>query len=392
MLRKRNVNLKTVKELDAFPKVPETYINKSAVGGTCSFITFCIIIVLVISEIRYFLNPRLFFKFEPDTEIDAKLRINVDITVAMPCSLIGADILDSTNQNLLGFEPLQEEETWWELSMEQRAHFDALKHVNSYLREEYHAIHEVLWKSNRATFIGEMPKRSLEPLYRPDACRLYGSINLNKVAGNFHITAGKSLSLPRGHVHIFAFMTSQDYNFTHRINKFSFGEESPGVVQPLEGDEKITEDNMMLYQYFIEVVPTDIYTLMKTTKTYQYSVKDYERPIDHQKGSHGVPGIFFKYDTSALKVKVIENRESLIQFLVKLCATVGGIYVTSGLINSIIQGLWYVISCKFFRQPEVKDKRRLAETNHSIIKTSITPVNLIDVATRATIDVTLKPQ
>lgn len=113
----------------------------------------------MISETRYFLNARLHFKFEPDTDVDDKLKINIDMTVAMPCSLIGADILDSTNQNLLGFEPLTEEETWWELSPNQRSHFDALKHMNSYLREEYHAIHELLWRSNQVAFMGEMPKR-----------------------------------------------------------------------------------------------------------------------------------------------------------------------------------------------------------------------------------------
>lgn len=37
MLRRRNVNIKTVKELDAFPKVPEPYVDKTAVGGTCKF-------------------------------------------------------------------------------------------------------------------------------------------------------------------------------------------------------------------------------------------------------------------------------------------------------------------------------------------------------------------
>jgi glutaredoxin-related protein len=35
MLKRRHVNVKTVKELDAFPKVPELYIDKTAVGGTC---------------------------------------------------------------------------------------------------------------------------------------------------------------------------------------------------------------------------------------------------------------------------------------------------------------------------------------------------------------------
>lgn len=37
MLRRRHVNVKTVKELDAFPKVPELYVDKTAVGGTCEF-------------------------------------------------------------------------------------------------------------------------------------------------------------------------------------------------------------------------------------------------------------------------------------------------------------------------------------------------------------------
>lgn len=92
----------------------------------------------------------------------------------------------------------------------------------------------------------------------------------------------------------------------------------------------------MLFQYFIEVVSTDINMLMHKSKTYQYSVKDHQRPINHAKGSHGIPGIFFKYDTSALKIKVSQERDSIGQFLVKLCATVGCIFVTNGKILNIM--------------------------------------------------------
>jgi hypothetical protein len=69
---------------------------------------------------------------------------------------------------------------------------------------------------------------------------------------------------------------------------------------------------------------------MSRLNTYQYSVKDHERPIDHYKGSHGIPGIFFKYDMSALKVQVTQERDSPVQFIVRLCATVAGICVISG--------------------------------------------------------------
>lgn len=43
---------------------------------------------------------------------------------------------------------------------------------------------------------------------------------------------------------------------------------------------------MALYQYFIEVVPTDVETFFSQAKTYQYSVKDNIRIIDHSKGMY----------------------------------------------------------------------------------------------------------
>jgi len=86
----------------------------------------------------------------------------------------------------------------------------------------------------------------------------------------------------------------------------------------------------MLYQYFVDIVPTEVDTFLSRLTTYQYSVKDHERPIDHHKGSHGIPGIFFKYDVSALKVQVTQERDSPIQFVVRLGATIAGICVISG--------------------------------------------------------------
>lgn len=53
---------------------------------------------------------------------------------------IGADILDSTNQNVFSFGILEEQDTWWELCPEQRAYFEYTQHLNGYLREEYHSL------------------------------------------------------------------------------------------------------------------------------------------------------------------------------------------------------------------------------------------------------------
>ncbi len=73
--------------------------------------------------------------------------------------MIGADILDSTSQNTFGFGRLKEENTWFELDRLQRKHFDAVQSMNHYLREEYHNVAELMWRSGRDKFYGDLPKR-----------------------------------------------------------------------------------------------------------------------------------------------------------------------------------------------------------------------------------------
>ncbi|CAH0719296.1 unnamed protein product, partial [Brenthis ino] len=338
MIRYRGKNkvLDKVKELDAFSKVPDEYVDSTPVGGTFSVITFFIVMWLVYSEVSYFLDSNLVFRFMPDTDMDEKLRINIDITIAMPCSSIGADILDSTSQSVYGFGELKEEDTWWELTQEQQDAFDAVKYLNSYLREEYHSIWQLLWKKGHGSVRATVPERKTKPNHKPDACRLHGVLTLNKVAGNFHIIAGKSLHLPRGHIHLNMLFDDTPQNFSHRIHRLSFGSPANGIIYPLEGDEKITLDENMLYQYFVEVVPTDVDTTFESIKTFQYSVKELQRPISHTKGSHGVPGIFLKYDMAALKIKVYQERENLLQFMLRLFSIIGGIYVIVSFINTIV--------------------------------------------------------
>ena len=51
--------------------------------------------------------------------------------------------------------------------------------------------------------------------------------------------------------------------------------------------------DLVNYQYFIQVVPTDVQTASGFTyPTYQYSVKELVRPIDHGADSHGMRGGF----------------------------------------------------------------------------------------------------
>lgn len=58
---------------------------------------------------------------------------------------------------------------------------------------------------------------------------------------------------------------------------------------------------------------------------------------DHEKNSHGVPGLYFKYDVAALKVIVRQDRDNMVKFLVRLCSIIAGIIVISGKLTSKTQ-------------------------------------------------------
>jgi len=138
-----------------------------------------------------------------------------------------------------------------------------VQRLNQYLREEYHQLQDILWKSGYSKLYADMPARRDNLHTEKDACRVHGTLTLNKVAGNFHVTAGKVhplshpfllllsylcstcsskvLPIMGAHAHMTGFMEKGDYNFSHRIERLSFGEDHAGIIQPLEGDEKLTD-------------------------------------------------------------------------------------------------------------------------------------------------------
>ncbi|KAK8386360.1 hypothetical protein O3P69_010790 [Scylla paramamosain] len=350
MLRHRKKAIQTVKSLDAFPKTSEECIEKTTTGGTFSVLSLAVILWLMVMEMMYYLETSFTYTFIPDTKFSEKLKINVDITIAMPCRYVGADVLDMTGQQVMTFGSLDMEDTWWELDPDQRIHFDGMQQVNSYFREQFHSIHQLLWRSGYINIFGDFPRRRVTPSKEKDACHVVGTLEINKVAGNFHITAGKTIPLPRGHAHLAVFMDDKDYNFTHRINKLSFGDPAPGIVHPLEGDEEVAEKNLMSYQYFITVVPTYVSTYSYRGSTFQYSVSEQSREIAHDKNSHGTPGIFFKYDVSALRVNVHERHEPLLAFLTRLCGIIGGVMTCSGLMSSVVSLAVDCFTCRFFQR------------------------------------------
>nr|XP_055031969.1 endoplasmic reticulum-Golgi intermediate compartment protein 2 isoform X2 [Misgurnus anguillicaudatus] len=307
--RKGAVNL--VKELDAFPKVPESYVVTSAFGGTVSLIVFTLMALLTISEFLLYRDTWMKYEYEVDADFSSKLKIKIDITVAMKCERVGADVLDIAD-DVVASKELKYEPVNFEPSAQQK-----------------------LWYQNDSASVSQ------------NACRIHGLIYVNKVAGNLHITLGKPVTSLRGHAHFAPLIRKEVYNFSHRIDCLSFGNDVPGHINPLDGTEKITLENNQLFQYFITVVPTKLHTSDVSVDMHQFSVTERERVINNMAGSYGVSGIFFKYKLSPLMVRVSEEHMPFSVFLVRLCGIIGGIFSTSDLLHRLIGYFVDIISCRF---------------------------------------------
>ncbi len=60
-----------------------------------------------------------------------------------------------------------------------------------------------------------------------EGCRVEGSMKVNKVAGNFHMTCGESIVRDGAHIHQFLPNEAPIFNVSHTINSISFGELYP---------------------------------------------------------------------------------------------------------------------------------------------------------------------
>ncbi|NXO73301.1 ERGI2 protein, partial [Phainopepla nitens] len=339
--RKKTLNL--MKELDAFPKVPESYVETSASGGTVSLIAFTTIAFLTIMEFMVYRDTWMKYEYEVDKDFT---RINIDITVAMRCQYVGADVLDLAETMVASADGLIYEPVPFELTPQQKELQRMLQLIQSRLQEE-HSLQDVIFKSAFKSASTALPPREDNSLQSPDACRIHGHLYVNKVAGNFHITVGKAIPHPRGHAHLAALVSHESYNFSHRIDHLSFGELIPGIINPLDGTEKIASDHNQMFQYFITVVPTKLHTYKISAETHQFSVTERERVINHAAGSHGVSGIFMKYDISSLMVTVTEEHMPFWQFLVRLCGIIGGIFSTTGILHGFGRFVVEIIFCRF---------------------------------------------
>ena len=128
---------------------------------------------------------------------------------------------------------------------------------------------------------------------------------------------------------------TKKFDMSHEITKLSFGEAFPGVVNPLDGVKRDMQGDAGMYQYFLKVVPTAFSGAARMTSTNQFAVTDHFKQVDAEEGRH-LPGVFFFYDLSPIKVNILERRDSVLSFATNLCAIVGGVFAVFGILDATV--------------------------------------------------------
>jgi len=286
---------------DIFTKYKDEAIIRTTSGGLVSIIGAILMALLFFSELHDFVSPHATSRVTVDDSAPYKLLINFDITLdRMPCEGFGVDALDSAGDV--------------QLEVEQD--------------------------------VEKIPLAG-----RRIGCTIHGTLLVNKVAGEFHIAFGrKAVMMQRfgDHLHEFTLAELQTFNPSHIINHLSFGEDFPGVHQPLDDfSNRLNLDETARFLYFIKIVPT-IYKFRNgqelRTNQYSYTLKNI--PVNLRASSFMQPGIFFKYEISAYMVVYEEESRGLVHFLTSCAAIIGGVFVVAGLIASAIN----IIRRKLFGQ------------------------------------------
>lgn len=383
-----------LRTFDAFPKTKPTYTQATERGGRWTVAILILCTLITFNELKTWWRGTETHHFSVEQGVGRELQLNLDIIVAMKCDDIHINVQDAAMDRILAGALLTREDTnfkaWQTRGALSKGHYNPssgsgpgsnFQDQQSDLRrqqaqdEDSHVRH-VLGHMRESRSSKKFPKSpKLRRNENIDACRIYGSLEGNKVQGDFHITArGHGYLEPGGGHHL----DHASFNFSHQINELSFGPHYPNLLNPLDKTSDITDRNFFKFQYYISIVPTiftkrrvstrsgaldpaaipqpatldmspeDLAKLKpgevpehklnpamhrdpKSIFTNQYAATSQSREI----GGNSIPGIFFKYDIEPILLIVSAQRAGFWGLVVRLVNVISGIVVGGGWIFQI---------------------------------------------------------
>ncbi|KAI0669265.1 endoplasmic reticulum-derived transport vesicle ERV46 [Trametes maxima] len=391
--------LSALKGVDAFGKTMEDVKVKTRTGALLTLIAAAIIFSFTTIEFFDYRRVNVDTSIIVDRSRGEKLTVNMNVTFPrVPCYLLSLDVMDISGEtqsdithNILKTR-LDERGVPVPNSVITELQND-LDKINSQREGGYcgscyggveppsgccNTCEDVRqayvnrgWSFNRPDSIEQCVQEGWSEKLKEQAsegCNIAGRVRVNKVVGNIHLSPGRSFRTASHNLYELVPYLRTDGNrhdFTHTIHHLAFEgddeydntkkkigkelKERLGMSNPLDGTTARTIKQQYMFQYFLKVVSTRFETLDgKTINTHQYSATHFERDLDKgtqentpaglhvAHGTGGIPGAFFNYEISPLRIVHAETRQSFAHFITSTCAIVGGVLTVASLIDSAL--------------------------------------------------------
>lgn len=397
--------------LDAFAKTVEDARVKTALGGMITLVCVFIVLLLIRNEYSEYTSMVVRPELVVDRDVNKQLDISLDITFPhVPCGVLTLDILDNLGDLHLdvlqsGFDifrvlPLGQElkddlpimsgvEKWEETLRGQPGQacgscYGAVdQQDNKYCCNSCKAVRLAYAVKEWAFYDGENIEQCEKEGYVRDikqriadneGCRVKGLAKINRISGNLHFAPGIQISRNGRHSHDMSLWRKyESFDIDHKINHFSFGKDpsdSLRLANPSDDNQapSITPLNGHVFSqgkkehvalYYLSVVSTRFEYLenkQAPEETNQVSVITHDRPVvggrdeDHQNTMHargGVPGVFFHFDISPMK---IINRQEYAKtwsgFVLGVISSIAGVLTVGAVLDRSVWAAEQVLKGK----------------------------------------------
>ncbi|XP_058787229.1 uncharacterized protein LOC131661641 [Vicia villosa] len=326
-----------IKNLDAFPRAEDHLLQKTQSGALVSVIGLIIMATLFLHEMGYYLTTYTVHEMSVDLNRGETLPIHINMTFpSLPCDVLSVDAIDMSGKHEVDLDT-----NIWKLRLNSYGQIIGTEYISDLVEKEHAAHshgdgkdhHEHSEEKVHLQSFDEATENTIkkvkEALKNGEGCRVYGVLDVQRVAGNFHISV-HGLNI---YVAQMIFDGAKNVNVSHVIHDLSFGPKYPGIHNPLDETSRILHDASGTFKYYIKIVPTEYrYISKEVLPTNQFSVTEYFSPITSQ-FDRTWPAVYFLYDLSPITVTIKEERRSFLHFITRLCAVLGGTFAVTGMLD-----------------------------------------------------------
>lgn len=301
-------------------KTDEQHVKTSSKGGLSSILTYLFLLFIAWSEFGSFFGGYIDQQYVVDDQIKETVTINLDLYVNMACKNIRINARDITGDRGLISENIQMEGMPFYIPVGTR-----VNEMNNIVSPD---LDEILGEAIPAQFREAIDTSELTGRDDFNGCHIFGSVPVNKVKGELHITAHgwgyrSASAIPKDQI-----------NFNHVINELSFGDFYPYIDNPLDNTAKFSDEKIKAYYYFTSIVPTLYKKMGAEVDTNQYALSETE--YGESSKATGVPGIFIRYQFEPMKIIISDMRIGFFQFIIRLVAILSFIVCTASWIFRLV--------------------------------------------------------